>query len=290
MSEGRDAASIEAIAGALGARAGGAAPRRLLRSRPPPFGPHRRRRARRRSSAACWRWRAPRSLGSTCAATPASIRGWARSTSFRSCRSAPPRMSRRDRRRPPSRPRARRPARHPGLPLRRGARPTPAAGCPRACGATVSTPSPRRSRPRPCAPTTAPRALTPPPASSLIGARSFLIAFNVWLRSADVRVAREVARAIRERDGGLPGVQALGFYLESRGRAQVSINLLRPDADSARRRWSSACATEAAARGVEVDRGELIGLLPEAVARRSRPRDALLLPELRPATRSSSGG
>jgi glutamate formiminotransferase len=113
----------------------------------------------------------------------------------------------------------------------------------------------------------------------LIGARTLLIAFNVWLKSSDVRIAREVARAIRERDGGLPGVQALGFYLESRGRAQVSINLLRP-AETPLPSVIQRVREEAAARGVEVERGELIGLLPEAIAMRSTA-DELLLPELR---------
>jgi glutamate formiminotransferase len=113
---------------------------------------------------------------------------------------------------------------------------------------------------------------------TLVGARTFLVAFNLWLATDDVRAAREIARAIRERDGGLPGVQALGFYLATRGRAQVSINLLRPDATPlpavvARVREL------AAARGIEVERGELIGLLPEAIASRTTAR-ALLLPEL----------
>jgi glutamate formiminotransferase len=115
---------------------------------------------------------------------------------------------------------------------------------------------------------------------TLVGARTFLIAFNVWLASADVRVARDIARAIRESGGGLPGVQALGFYLESRGRAQVSINLLRPGKTPLESVVERVRA-EAAARGIEVERGELVGLLPEAVASRTTAK-ALLLPELGP--------
>jgi glutamate formiminotransferase len=122
------------------------------------------------------------------------------------------------------------------------------------------------------------RAAHPTAGVVLIGARTVLIAFNVWLASTDVRVAREVARAIRERDGGLPGVQALGLYLESRRRAQVSINLLRP-AETPLETVVQRVREEAAARGVEIERGELIGLLPEAIATRSTA-DALLLPEL----------
>jgi glutamate formiminotransferase len=115
---------------------------------------------------------------------------------------------------------------------------------------------------------------------TLVGARTFLIAFNVWLASADVRVARDIARAIRESGGGLPGVQALGFYLERRGRAQVSINLLRPGKTPLESVVERVRA-EAAARGIEVERGELVGLLPEAVASRTTAK-ALLLPELGP--------
>jgi glutamate formiminotransferase len=115
----------------------------------------------------------------------------------------------------------------------------------------------------------------------LIGARTFLVAFNVWLRSADLRVARAVARAIRERDGGLPGVQALGLFLESRSRAQVSVNLLRPDQTSLHA-VVERIASEARARGVEIDRGEIVGLVPESVVLRAAA-EALRLPELTPS-------
>jgi glutamate formiminotransferase/glutamate formiminotransferase/formiminotetrahydrofolate cyclodeaminase len=115
----------------------------------------------------------------------------------------------------------------------------------------------------------------------LIGARTFLVAFNVWLRSADLRVARAVARAIRERDGGLPGVQALGLFLESRSQAQVSVNLLRPDQTSLHA-VVERIASEARARGVEIDRGEIVGLVPESVVLRAAA-EALRLPELTPS-------
>src|SRR5213078_215270 len=59
-----------------------------------------------------------------------------------------------------------------------------------------------------------------------VGARPFLIAFNVNLRTHDLAVARQIARQVRERDGGLPFVKALGFELKSRGLVQVSMNLI----------------------------------------------------------------
>ena len=58
----------------------------------------------------------------------------------------------------------------------------------------------------------------------VIGARKYLIAFNVNLDTSDVQVAKNIASKIREKDGGLPGVKALGFLVD--GRAQVSMNLV----------------------------------------------------------------
>lgn len=61
---------------------------------------------------------------------------------------------------------------------------------------------------------------------TVIGARFSLIAFNVVLETADVAVARAIARRVRESGGGLPAVRAIGVHLESRGRAQVRMNLV----------------------------------------------------------------
>src|ERR1035437_7091651 len=59
-----------------------------------------------------------------------------------------------------------------------------------------------------------------------VGARPFLIAYNINLDSRDVELAKRIARRIRESSGGLPRVQANGFWIEELGRAQVSMNLL----------------------------------------------------------------
>ncbi|HMC79025.1 MAG TPA: glutamate formiminotransferase, partial [Acidimicrobiia bacterium] len=79
----------------------------------------------------------------------------------------------------------------------------------------------------------------------------------------DVTVAKAVARAVRERDGGLPGVRALGFALASKGRAQVSMNLV----DLAATGVEAACEAvrrAAAGLGRSVAAVELVGLLPAA--------------------------
>ena len=64
------------------------------------------------------------------------------------------------------------------------------------------------------------------PGAIAVGARPFLIAFNVILRSTDIAIARQIARTIRARNGGLPFVKALGFRLQSRDLVQVSMNLI----------------------------------------------------------------
>jgi glutamate formiminotransferase len=99
----------------------------------------------------------------------------------------------------------------------------------------------------------------------LLGVRGPLVAFNIDLDIADVGVARSIAAAIRERDGGLPGVQAIGLALRSSGRAQVSTNLIDIDATPL---WQVFSEVErlAAERGVGVHGSELVGLMPASVA------------------------
>lgn len=95
-----------------------------------------------------------------------------------------------------------------------------------------------------------------------IGARPPLVAVNVELASSELELAKTIARELRERDGGLPGVRALGFPVGSRGRVQVSMNLVDLDATGI----EAACAevrSRARAAGTSVARIELVGLVPE---------------------------
>ncbi len=114
----------------------------------------------------------------------------------------------------------------------------------------------------------------------LVGARRPLVAYNLELDTGDVAVARAIAAAIRASSGGLPGVQAIGLLLQTTGRAQVSMNLIDPEATSLVT-VVEAVRREAAARGVGIARGELVGLLPvrEAAAAAAQ---ALELPGLGP--------
>jgi len=101
-----------------------------------------------------------------------------------------------------------------------------------------------------------------------VGARPFLIAFNINLRTNDLAIARRVARAVRERDGGLPFVKALGFELQSRGLVQVSMNLIDYEQTTIARAFD-AVKHEADRSGVEIAGAEIVGLLPRAALDRS---------------------
>lgn len=131
----------------------------------------------------------------------------------------------------------------------------------------------------------------------IVGARPILIAFNVFLRTADVAIARAIASRIRERDGGLPGVRALGLLVG--GQAQVSMNLVDYRATSPVA-VVDAIRQRAVDHSVALDRSELIGLIPrdalpgtgkDAVTGEGQIRSpaslaaaaaALLLPDLTP--------
>jgi glutamate formiminotransferase len=98
----------------------------------------------------------------------------------------------------------------------------------------------------------------------LVGARKPLVAYNVELAEADVAIAREIAAAVRESSGGMPGVQAIGLVLPRSRRVQVSMNIVdldRAPLHEVVRRVEE----EAAQRGARIGGYELVGLVPEAV-------------------------
>ena len=96
-----------------------------------------------------------------------------------------------------------------------------------------------------------------------IGARPFLIAWNINLESADVELAKRIARRVRESGGGLPAVQGNGFMIEELGCAQVSMNLLDFATTPMWQVWEEVRAL-AADDGVRLRESELIGLAPLA--------------------------
>ena len=96
--------------------------------------------------------------------------------------------------------------------------------------------------------------------ATAIGARPFLVAYNIYLDTPDVSIAKDIAKQIRTSSGGLPAVQASGFAVD--GRAQVSMNLLDIDIMPPTTVFQ---AVKAAAnkRGVDVRKSEIVGLIPE---------------------------
>jgi glutamate formiminotransferase/formiminotetrahydrofolate cyclodeaminase len=100
----------------------------------------------------------------------------------------------------------------------------------------------------------------PKAGATIIGARAPLVAYNVYLTTDDVEIARKIAKAVRHATGGLHFVKALGMLVE--GKAQVSMNLT----DFARTpvfRVVEMIRREAARYGVAIARSELIGLIPQ---------------------------
>ena len=103
--------------------------------------------------------------------------------------------------------------------------------------------------------------LHPSAGATAVGVRPFLIAFNVNLGTTDPRLARRIAREIRESSGGYPAVKALGLELPERGLTQVSMNLVDFERTSVRTAFE-AIRERAGAAGVAVAGSELIGLAP----------------------------
>jgi len=109
-------------------------------------------------------------------------------------------------------------------------------------------------------PDVGPRRIHPTAGATAIGARPFLVAFNIYLGTSEVTIAKDIAKRIRASGGGLPAVQASGFEVE--GKAQVSMNLLDIDVTSPATVFA---AVESAARqhGVAILKSEVVGLIPE---------------------------
>lgn len=110
-----------------------------------------------------------------------------------------------------------------------------------------------------------PKAIHPTAGCTAVGARFFLIAYNIQLETEDVTVAQNIAKQIREKDGGLPRVQAMGFEVEVNGKklSQVSMNLLDYRKTSIMRVFDEVVML-AGIENVEIYDSELVGLVPAA--------------------------
>jgi glutamate formiminotransferase / formiminotetrahydrofolate cyclodeaminase len=102
--------------------------------------------------------------------------------------------------------------------------------------------------------------LHPTAGACVVGARKFLIAYNIFLNTADVAIAKQVAKAVRFSSGGLRFVKAAGFLV--RGQAQVSMNLTDFE-QTAMYRVFEEVRTQAARLGFSIVSSEIIGLVPK---------------------------
>ena len=116
----------------------------------------------------------------------------------------------------------------------------------------------------------------PTAGASVVGARDFLIAWNILLETADLELAKRIARAIRFSSGGFPGVKALGLSLQSLGLVQVSINSTDYRATPLHLVFDAVRALAEQA-GVAVRGSELIGMIPREALELSKGHDLLWL-------------
>ena len=95
----------------------------------------------------------------------------------------------------------------------------------------------------------------------MVGARQFLIAYNINLSTSDVQIAKNIAAAIREAKGGYKYCRAMGIMIEERNLAQVTINMVNYTGTPLHRVFETVKA-EAARYGVNVIGSEIVGLTP----------------------------
>ena len=120
-----------------------------------------------------------------------------------------------------------------------------------------------------------PRRPHPTAGAVAVGARPFLVAFNVVLNTADVSIAQAIATVLRETHGGLPGVKALGLSLASRNLTQVSMNLADTVATSIPSAFR-AVEREANRLGARVVESEIVGLIPRIALADASAADLLM--------------
>ncbi len=103
--------------------------------------------------------------------------------------------------------------------------------------------------------------LHPTAGATVVGARKFLIAYNINLNTSDLDIAKKIAKTIRFSSGGFPNVKAMGVPLASRNLAQVSMNLTDFEQTPVHRVFEAVLA-EAARYGVDIAGSEIVGLIP----------------------------
>ncbi len=124
-----------------------------------------------------------------------------------------------------------------------------------------------------------PACVHPTAGAVAVGARDFLVAYNINLETDNLEVARAIASAIRAANDGLPGVKALGLPLRSRGLVQVSMNLTDVEATSVAKAFERV-AELADRHGVRVLESEIVGLAPRVALGEATTEKLLLTRDL----------
>ena len=106
-----------------------------------------------------------------------------------------------------------------------------------------------------------PRQIHPTAGATIIGARKFLIAYNINLNTPDVAIAKRIARSIRTSSGGMPYVKAMGVELKTRNTAQVSMNLTDFEQTPVHLVFEQV-KMEAERNGTTISGSEIVGLIP----------------------------
>ena len=109
-----------------------------------------------------------------------------------------------------------------------------------------------------------PEGFSPKSGATVVGARFPLVAYNVNLRTKDLILAKEIAKKVRFKDGGLPHVRAMGVDLKEKGMVQVSINLTNYRVTGIPKVFDF-IREEALKKGVEIGESEIVGLVPLGV-------------------------
>jgi len=106
-----------------------------------------------------------------------------------------------------------------------------------------------------------PAHMHPTAGATVVGARQFLIAYNINLSTSDVKIAKKIANTIREAKGGYKYCRAMGIMIEERNMAQVTINMVNYEGTPLHRVFETV-KSEAARYGVNVIGSEIVGLMP----------------------------
>jgi glutamate formiminotransferase len=109
-----------------------------------------------------------------------------------------------------------------------------------------------------------PKGLNPKSGATVVGARFPLVAYNVNLKTNDLNIAREIAKKVRFKDGGLPHVRAMGVDLKEKGMVQVSMNLTNYRVTDISKAFDF-IREEALKKGIDIGESEIVGLIPLGV-------------------------